>query len=122
MVIANLDQTTTLRRYLLPEVRPSDLARRAGVSRQYVSAVLLGQRPPSERLLKAASELGVPVVAEETNFLGVARQEPQSEPDGVMPVADASARGGGRLCGPSPISVQAPSASLREGNPNGSPP
>ncbi len=50
-----------LRPYLVPSVRPSDLARQAGVSRQYVSAVLLGQRPPSERILKAAAELGLPV-------------------------------------------------------------
>jgi len=52
---------TALRPFLIPAVRPSDLARKAGCSRQYVSAVLLGQRPPSERLLKAAAELGLPV-------------------------------------------------------------
>jgi transcriptional regulator with XRE-family HTH domain len=50
-----------LRPFLVPAVRPSDLARKAGVSRQYVSAVLLGQRPPSERILRAAAELGLPV-------------------------------------------------------------
>lgn len=50
-----------LRAWLLPKVRPIDLAREAGCSHQYVSAVLAGQRPPSERLLDAARNLGIPV-------------------------------------------------------------
>jgi transcriptional regulator with XRE-family HTH domain len=52
---------TVLLPFLVPAVRPSDLARRASVSRQFVSMVLLGQRPPSERILTAAAELGLPV-------------------------------------------------------------
>jgi transcriptional regulator with XRE-family HTH domain len=52
---------TALRPFLVPAVRPSDLTRRAGVSRQYVSAVLLGHRPPSARIVEAAAELGLPV-------------------------------------------------------------
>lgn len=50
-----------LRAWLLPRVRPIDLAREAGCSHQYVSAVLAGRRPPSERLLDAARNLGIPV-------------------------------------------------------------
>jgi transcriptional regulator with XRE-family HTH domain len=42
-------------------VRPADLAREAKVSHQYVSAVLAGRKPPSQKLLAAAAELGVPV-------------------------------------------------------------
>jgi transcriptional regulator with XRE-family HTH domain len=67
MVIAELDRTMrataglALRPYVVPAVRPSDLARKGGFSRQYASAVLLGQRPPSARFLKAAAELGLPV-------------------------------------------------------------
>jgi transcriptional regulator with XRE-family HTH domain len=58
--------TITLRSFLIPTVRASDLARRAGVSRQYVGAVLRGERPPSDKLLTAAAELGIPVSFEET--------------------------------------------------------
>jgi transcriptional regulator with XRE-family HTH domain len=53
----------TLRTLLIPRVRPSDLARQAGVSRQYVSDVLAGKRPPSAKLLSAAAELGLPIHA-----------------------------------------------------------
>jgi transcriptional regulator with XRE-family HTH domain len=52
---------TALRPFLVPDVRPSDLARKAGCSRQYVSDVLLGKRPPSARIVQAARELGLPV-------------------------------------------------------------
>jgi transcriptional regulator with XRE-family HTH domain len=52
---------TALRAFLVPAVRPTDLARRAGVSAQYVYAVLDGKRPPSARIIKAAAELGLPV-------------------------------------------------------------
>jgi transcriptional regulator with XRE-family HTH domain len=52
-----------LRPFTVPTVRPSELARAAGVSHQYVSAVLAGRRPPSRKLLEAARELGVPVDA-----------------------------------------------------------
>jgi hypothetical protein len=31
------------------------------VSPQYVSAVLIGKKPPSARIIKAAAELGLPV-------------------------------------------------------------
>ena len=51
----------TLRAYLIPAVRVSELARHAGVSRQYIGLVLRGERPPSEKLLTAAKELGIPV-------------------------------------------------------------
>jgi transcriptional regulator with XRE-family HTH domain len=50
-----------LRPWLVPRVRAIDLAREAGVSHQYVSAVLNGRRPPSDRLLSAAKKLGLPV-------------------------------------------------------------
>lgn len=50
-----------LRPFLMPAVRPTDLARAAGVSRQYVYDVLNGHRPPSAKLLDAARELGIPV-------------------------------------------------------------
>lgn len=54
-------EAQALRRHLVPEVRAADLARKAGVTRQYVSSVLAGQRPPSARLLHAATELGIPL-------------------------------------------------------------
>lgn len=50
-----------LRVWLLPKVRPVDLAREAGCSHQYVSEVLAGRKPPSARLLDAAERLGIPV-------------------------------------------------------------
>jgi transcriptional regulator with XRE-family HTH domain len=50
-----------LRPFVIPTVRPSELARQAGVSRQYVHAVITGKRPPSAKLLRAAAELGLPV-------------------------------------------------------------
>jgi transcriptional regulator with XRE-family HTH domain len=50
-----------LRAFLVPSIRPTDLARKAGVSPQYVYAVLSGKRPASERIVKAAAELGLPV-------------------------------------------------------------
>jgi transcriptional regulator with XRE-family HTH domain len=50
-----------LRPWLVPRVRASDLARAAGVSHQYVSQVLNGSKPPSDRLLDAARGLGLPV-------------------------------------------------------------
>jgi transcriptional regulator with XRE-family HTH domain len=53
--------TIVLRSWLVPNVRPADLARAAGVSRQYVDAVLKGKKPPSRRLLEAARTLGIPV-------------------------------------------------------------
>jgi transcriptional regulator with XRE-family HTH domain len=53
--------TETLREHLVPTLRPTDLARAAGVSRQYVYDVLQGHRSPSRKLLVAAAELGIPV-------------------------------------------------------------
>ena len=50
-----------LRPWLMPRVRAMDLAREAGVSHQYVSAVLLGKKPPSDKLLAAAERLGLPI-------------------------------------------------------------
>jgi transcriptional regulator with XRE-family HTH domain len=99
MTIAEPSPSTTLRRYLTPEVRPSDLARKAGVSRQYVSDVLLGRRPPSERILRAASELGIPVIEE--------------EPDGRA-VADERAGEGVASAAPPSISSRAPISRRRE--------
>jgi transcriptional regulator with XRE-family HTH domain len=62
MTVAEVNRTReTLREYLTPAVRASDLARTAGVSRQYISDVLRGYRPPSAKLLVAAAELGIPV-------------------------------------------------------------
>jgi transcriptional regulator with XRE-family HTH domain len=62
MTIAELRKSTeTLRTHLTPAVRPGELARAAGVSRQYISDVLRGHRPPSAKLLTAAAELGIPV-------------------------------------------------------------
>src|SRR5690242_668636 len=52
---------TRLRPYLTPLVRPQELAREAGCSHQYVSAVLAGNTPASDRLLEAARRLGLPV-------------------------------------------------------------
>lgn len=50
-----------LRAFLIPAVRPSDLARAAGVPRQNVSEILSGRRPPTERIVRAAADLGLPV-------------------------------------------------------------
>lgn len=55
------DAGMQLRPWLVPRLRPADLARAAGVSHQYVSAVLAGQKPPSRKLIRAAKELGLPV-------------------------------------------------------------
>lgn len=57
----NRNSGPLLRPWLVPKVRPADLAREAGVSHQYVYAVLAGQKPPSRRLLEAARRLGLPV-------------------------------------------------------------
>jgi transcriptional regulator with XRE-family HTH domain len=57
----NTKEGAALRAFLMPAVRPSDVARAAGVSRQYVSAVLSGKRRPSARIVRAADELGLPV-------------------------------------------------------------
>jgi transcriptional regulator with XRE-family HTH domain len=62
MTVAEIRRTTeVLREHLVPAVRATDLARAAGVSRQYVYDVLRGHRPPSAKLLAAARELGIPV-------------------------------------------------------------
>ena len=50
-----------LRPWLVPTVRPTDLARKAGVSPQYVYAVLAGKKRPSAKIVQAAGELGLPV-------------------------------------------------------------
>lgn len=41
--------------------RPAEIADRAGVSRQYVDHVLAGRVRPSERIIAACEELGIPV-------------------------------------------------------------
>ena len=51
---------TLLRPWLVPRVRPVDLARQAGCSHQYVYAVLAGHKPASARLIDAADALGLP--------------------------------------------------------------
>lgn len=59
-----LDMTKSgvqLRPWFTPRVRAWDLAREAGVSHQYVSLVLSGKKPPSDKLLEAAKKLGLPV-------------------------------------------------------------
>jgi transcriptional regulator with XRE-family HTH domain len=50
-----------LRAFLVPSVRPTDVAREAGVTPQYVYAVLNGKRPASKRLIEAAGRLGLPI-------------------------------------------------------------
>ena len=57
--VSTTEAVLALRSRLIPKVRATDLARSAGVSRQYVYSVLEGRRPPSERLLSAAEELGL---------------------------------------------------------------
>jgi hypothetical protein len=54
---------TRLRPFLIPEHRPTDLAREAGCSTQYVYDVLNGHRPASERIIDAARRLGLPVAS-----------------------------------------------------------
>jgi len=50
-----------LRAWMQPRVRPIDIARAGGFSRQYVSKVLAGKKHPSARFCEAARSLGVPV-------------------------------------------------------------
>ena len=52
---------TLLRPWLVPQFRPTDLARQAGCTHQYVYAVLNGQKPASARLIDAADALGFPI-------------------------------------------------------------
>lgn len=52
-----------LRAMIAPRVRPVDIARRAGVSRQFVHAVLAGQEKASPKVIRACRELGLPVEA-----------------------------------------------------------
>jgi hypothetical protein len=47
-----------------PRVRQIDIAREAGVSRQYVFQVLSGQCPPSRKIIEACQRLGLPVDAD----------------------------------------------------------
>jgi transcriptional regulator with XRE-family HTH domain len=65
MVIFTVDETSgpQIRAYL-EEHRPptcSEIAREAGVSRQYVWRILRGREVPSARVLAACERLGVPV-------------------------------------------------------------
>jgi transcriptional regulator with XRE-family HTH domain len=41
--------------------RPAEIARRAGVSRQFIANVMAGRAKPSARVVKACEELGLPV-------------------------------------------------------------
>ena len=60
MTRTNRSTGPRLRAWLEPRVRAADLAREANVSHQYVSAVLSGRKPPSDRLIAAAGRLGIP--------------------------------------------------------------
>ena len=72
MEVMDTHQTTeTLRAHLRPTVTASELALVAGVSRQYVSDVLQGHRSPSQKLLAAAAELGIPVDVPRQDGAGV---------------------------------------------------
>jgi hypothetical protein len=44
-----------------PKVRATDIARTAGVSRQFISGVLAGREKASPRVIEACRELGLPV-------------------------------------------------------------
>jgi transcriptional regulator with XRE-family HTH domain len=55
------NEGTRLRPFLTPKVTAADVAREAGCSRQFVSAVMHGHSRPTARLLDAAERLGVPV-------------------------------------------------------------
>jgi transcriptional regulator with XRE-family HTH domain len=65
MVVITVDETSGPRiRAYLDERRPptcSEIAREAGVSRQYVWRILRGREVPSARVLAACQRLGVPV-------------------------------------------------------------
>jgi len=50
--------------------RPIDIARRAGVSRQFIADILAGRAKPSSRVVSACAELGIPVRA-----LGLLRED-----------------------------------------------
>jgi transcriptional regulator with XRE-family HTH domain len=41
--------------------RPADIARKAGVSKQFIHTILAGHAKPSPRVVQACSELGIPV-------------------------------------------------------------
>jgi hypothetical protein len=61
-----------MRAYLTPRnPRPVDVARVAGVSRQYVHAVMSGASPPSQKVIEACAELGLPV----EDIFGVSAQQ-----------------------------------------------
>jgi transcriptional regulator with XRE-family HTH domain len=65
MMVIAVDETSGPRiRVYLEERRPptcSEIAREAGVSRQYVWRILRGREVPSARVLAACERLGVPV-------------------------------------------------------------
>ena len=50
-----------LRTMIEPRTRPVDIARQAGVSRQFVHAVLIGKEKASPRIIEACLSLGLPV-------------------------------------------------------------
>jgi len=64
-MIITVDETSgpRIRAYLEASRPPtcSEIAREAGVSRQYVWRILRGREPPSVRVLTACRRLGVPV-------------------------------------------------------------
>lgn len=50
-----------LRAMITPRIRPVEIARRAGTSRQFIHAVLAGKERASPRVIAACKELGLPV-------------------------------------------------------------
>jgi transcriptional regulator with XRE-family HTH domain len=58
--------------------RPAEIARHAGVSRQFVSNVLAGRAKPTARIVEACEELGLPV---EAIFGQVSLETEMREPD-----------------------------------------
>jgi hypothetical protein len=50
-----------LKAWITPRWRPVDIARKAGVSRAFVAAVMAGRAPASLKVRQACAELGLPV-------------------------------------------------------------
>lgn len=56
----DLDSGPRLKAWLTARPRPIAIAREAGCSKQFVDSVLAGRAKPSERIIRACRELGVP--------------------------------------------------------------
>ena len=65
VIASNIDQGSgpRLRAWLEAQdpPRPAEIARRAGVSRQFVSNVMAGRAKPTPAIVAACEELGLPV-------------------------------------------------------------